>query len=100
MNRGNQPYSPEKKTLKIYYWRADNQVMSTTSKISKQAYLVGSNPKQKHPGWRDRSSYECLPELPVPIVITALWLAGVGVISASVMVLYLFWSALEGVLGA
>ena len=72
--------------------------MSATSKISNQDYLAGSNPEKERQGWHARP-YEWFLELPVPVVLTAMWLAGVGIISAGVLVLYLFWVALEGVLG-
>jgi hypothetical protein len=72
--------------------------MSATSKISNQGYLAGSKPEKQRQAWLARS-YEWFLELPVPIVLTVMWLAGVGVISAGVLVLYLFWSMLEGMLG-
>jgi hypothetical protein len=42
-------------------------------------------------------AYEWFLELPVPVVLGAMWLAGVGLMSVGVLSLYLFWLALVGV---
>jgi hypothetical protein len=57
-----------------------------------------SKPKKKRQG-RLARSYEWFLELPVPIVLGAMWLAGVGLTSVGVIVLYLLWLALERALG-
>ncbi len=67
--------------------------MNAYSKSGKQDYFVGSKPKEKRQGRLGRS-YEWFLELPVPIVLTAMWLGGVGLIGVGVLVLYLFWLAL------
>ena len=56
---------------------------------------MGSTPEKKRQG-RLARSYEWFLELPVPIVPTAMWLAGVALIGVGMLVLYLFWLALEG----
>jgi hypothetical protein len=73
--------------------------MSATSKITNQGYVAGSKPEKKRQAWLAHSYEWWFLELPVPIVLTVMWLAGVGVISAGVLVLYLFWSTVEGMLG-
>jgi hypothetical protein len=65
---------------------------------NRQANQPVSKPKKKHQGRLVRS-YEWFLELPVPILLGAMWLAGVGLISACVLVLYLLWLAMERVLG-
>jgi hypothetical protein len=72
--------------------------MDAISKPGKQDDLVGSEPKRKRQG-RIARSYEWFLELPVPIVLAAMWLAGVGLMSGGVLALYLFWLALEGAAG-
>jgi hypothetical protein len=74
--------------------------MSTASTTTnkKQADLSVNKPKKKRQGRLVRS-YEWFLELPVPIVLGAMWLAGVGLISAGVLGVYPLWLALESVLG-
>jgi hypothetical protein len=72
--------------------------MSAISKPRKQDYLIGIKPEEKHQG-RLAHSYECFLELPVPVVLGTMWLARVGLMSVGVLVLYLSWLALEGVVG-
>ena len=69
--------------------------MDAISKPGKQDDLVGSEPKRKSQG-RIARSYEWFLELPVPIVLAAMWLAGVGLMSGGVLALYLFWWAAGG----
>jgi hypothetical protein len=45
------------------------------------------------------NAYEYFLELPVPIVLAALWLAGAALISVGGLVLYYFWLALQAVAG-
>ena len=74
--------------------------MSAISNPRKQEdYLVGIKPEEKKHQGRLAHSYECFLELPVPIVLGTMWLAGVGLMSVGVLVLYLSWLALEGVVG-
>lgn len=47
-------------------------------------------------GWIARA-YEWFLDLPVPLVLTALWLAVAALMSVGVLALYLLWSALKGV---
>ena len=49
------------------------------------------NRKQK--GWVERA-YEWFLELPVPAVLVVLWLAGVALLGACVLLLYLYVSLL------
>ena len=56
--------------------------MSATSKFTNQGYLAGSKPEKKRQAWLARSYEWWFLELPVPIVLTVMWLAGVGAISA------------------
>jgi hypothetical protein len=75
---------------------------TTLTTTNKQAKPPGSKSEKKHQGRLVRL-YEWfldwLLELPVPIVLGVLWLGGVGLISVGVLVLYLLWLAVEGVLG-
>jgi hypothetical protein len=72
--------------------------MNPTLKPGEQDDLLGSEPRRKRQG-RIARSYEWFLELPVPIVLAVMWLAGVGLISVGVMALYLFWLALAGIAG-
>ena len=72
--------------------------MNAILKPGKQDDLVGSEPRGKRQG-RIARPYEWFLDLPVPIVLAVMWLAGVGLISGGVLALYLFWLALEGVAG-
>ena len=63
------------------------------------ALLVGSKPEEKKRQGRLTRSYEWFLELPVPIVLGAMWLAGVGLMSVGVLLLYVVWSTLQGVVG-
>ena len=60
--------------------------------------LVRSKLKKERQGWI-ASAYEWFLELPVPIVLGMMWLAGVGLVSVGVLTLYLLWLALKGVAG-
>ena len=60
------------------------------------ALLVGSKPEEKKRQGRLTRSYEWFLELPVPSVLGAMWLAGVGLMSVGVLLLYVVWSALQG----
>ena len=44
--------------------------------------------------------YERFLELPVPLVLTVLWLVGVVIIISCVLALYMFWTLLEAIAGA
>jgi hypothetical protein len=66
--------------------------MSATSKRKKQDNLLGSKPEKKRQGKLVRS-YEWFLELPIPIVLTAMWLAGVGLISVGMLALPLLVGA-------
>jgi hypothetical protein len=71
----------------------------TTSVINPgYALLVGSKTEKQRQGRLTRS-YEWFLELPVPIVLGAMWLTGVGLMSVGVLMLYVFWLALKGVVG-
>ena len=72
--------------------------MDAKLKPGKQDDLVRSEPRGKRQG-RIARSYEWSLDLPVPIVLAMMWLAGVGLISGGVLAPYLFWLALEGVAG-
>jgi hypothetical protein len=77
--------------------RADNWDMSAVLKASKQEdKFVRSNFKKERQGWFARAN-EWFLELPVPIVLGAMWLAGVGLMSVGVLSLHLFWLALISV---
>jgi hypothetical protein len=74
-------------------------VGKTTSVINLgDALLVRSKTEKQHQGRLTRS-YEWFLELPVPIVLGAMWLAGVGLMSVGVLMLYVVWSTLQGVVG-
>jgi hypothetical protein len=73
--------------------------MGATSTPRKQDYLAGIKPEAKKHQGRLSRSYEWFLELPVPVVLGTMWLAGVGLISVGVLVLYLLWLALERALG-
>jgi Mrp family chromosome partitioning ATPase len=62
------------------------------------ALLVRSKTEKQRQGRLTRS-YEWFLELPVPIVLGAMWLAGVGLMSVGVLMLYVVWSTLQGVVG-
>jgi hypothetical protein len=47
-----------------------------------------------------KRAYEWFLELPVPIVIVTLWLAGAILLGLCTLGLYLFWSLLQAVVGA
>jgi hypothetical protein len=70
-----------------------------SSKPRKQDYLVGLKPEEKKHQGRLARSYEWFLELPVSVVLGAMWLTGVGLTSVGVLVIYLSWLALEGVVG-
>jgi hypothetical protein len=72
-------------------------VGKTTSVINLgYALFVGSKPEEKKHQGRLTRSYEWFLELPIPIVLGAMWLAGVGLMSVGVLLLYVVWSALQG----
>jgi hypothetical protein len=74
--------------------------MSAISKPRKQDYLlVGIKPDAKKHQGRLSRSYAWFLELPVPVVLVTMWLAVVGLTSVGVLVLYLSWLAMEGVVG-
>lgn len=52
--------------------------------------------KAKHTGKLERS-YESFLELPVPVVLVLLWLAGVVLLSVCAAALYSYWSLLQAV---
>jgi hypothetical protein len=71
--------------------------MSAISKPRKQEdYLMEIKSEEKKPQRRLACSYEWFLELPVPVVLGAMWLVGVGLTSVGVLVLYVSWLALEG----
>jgi hypothetical protein len=77
--------------------------MSANSKPTRQAedhhhYLLKSKSKKERQG-RAIRAYKWFLELPVPLVLGVMWLAGVGLMGVGVLVLYLFWLALKGVAG-
>jgi hypothetical protein len=45
-------------------------------------------------------AYEWFLELPVPVVLVVLWLAGVGLVVLCALVLYLCWNFLRAVVGS
>ncbi len=47
-----------------------------------------------------KRAYEWFLELPVPIVLATLWLAGAILLGLCTLGLYLFWSLLRAVAGA
>jgi hypothetical protein len=52
--------------------------------------------KAKHPG-RIQRAYESFLDLPVPVVLVVLWLAGVVLLSLCAAALYLYWLLLQAV---
>jgi hypothetical protein len=83
--------------LKNCYCCADNEGMIDPSKPTEQDVLMGNKRKSRK---RIARAYEWFLNLPVPVVLAALWLAGVALISLSILALYLFWLALKGVAGS
>jgi len=71
--------------------------MAAALKPSKQeGDLMGNKRKRQRCIVR---AYEWFLNLPVPIVLAAMWLTGVALISVSVVAVYLFWLALFEVAG-
>jgi hypothetical protein len=56
------------------------------------------NTKHQHQKRFARATERFL-NLPIPVVLAALWLIGLAIMSVSVLALYLFWLALKGVAG-
>jgi hypothetical protein len=73
--------------------------MSAISTPRKQDYLVWIKPGAKKHQGRLSCSYEWFLELPGPVVLGTMWLAGAGLASVGVLLLYLSWLAAEGVVG-
>jgi len=74
--------------------------MTVTLKSSKQeALLRGSRTKKKRQGWISRV-YEWFLELPIPIVLVAMWLTGGAFISVVALALYFLWLALNVAVGS
>jgi hypothetical protein len=74
-------------------------VGKTTSVINLGDTLLVRSKTEKQRQGRLTRSYEWFLELPVPIVLGAMWLAGVGLMSVGVLMLYVVWSTLQGVVG-
>jgi hypothetical protein len=70
--------------------------MESTSKHNPPLLLKESTPKHDLPLAR---VYEWFLELPVPLVLAMMWLAGVAFISVCVLVLYSFWWSLQAIAG-
>ena len=73
------------------------------SAISNYTKLVDDHPlkseaNQERQG-RIAFAYKWFLELPVPVVLGVMWLAGVGLMGVGVLTLYLFWRALMGLAG-
>jgi hypothetical protein len=88
--------STDKMLLKNHYCCADNEGMVDPLRPTEQDVLAVN--KRKRPK-RIARAYEWFLNLPVPIVLVALWLAGVALISLGILALYLFWLALKVVAG-
>ena len=64
----------------------DDKSMVDSKKLSDEDSLM----RLKRQGRISRTYERCL-DLPVPIVLGALWVTGATLLSASVLTLYLFW---------
>ena len=75
--------------------------MSAIPKYTKPVddHLLKSKSKQERQG-HIASAHEGFLELPVPVVLGAMWLAGVALMGVGVLALYLFWLTLKGVAGS
>ena len=78
---------------------ATHEISSTNVSISQQNSARLKEGSKKHEGMLQRA-YEGFLELPVPVVLGAMWLMGVALMGLSALALYLLWLSLKAVAGA
>ena len=78
---------------------ATHEISSTNVSISQQNSARLKEGSKKHEGMLQRA-YEGFLELPVPVVLGAMWLGGVTLLGLCALVLYLLWMTLKAVAGA